>query len=64
MIMVTHAVLMSDPNNPTAPPVPAHQYGYNLEDVTERVQQATTNPGNVWFGWCAVVDPFPMDPTN
>lgn len=61
--MVRHAVLMYDVSNPTEPPVPAHQGGYNLEDVANRVQEAVSDPGNVWHGWCPVIDPFPL-PSN
>lgn len=62
--MVRHAVLMSDPADPAAPPVPASQAGYNLDDVINRVSEATADPGNVWFGWRPLVDPFPFTPSN
>jgi hypothetical protein len=62
--MVRHAVFMYDADRPDTDPVPASQSGYSLEDVINRVNETITDPGTVWYGWEAVVDPFPFVPAN
>jgi hypothetical protein len=62
--MVRHAVLMYDASDFEAPPVPVSQSGYNWEDVVNRVTEAVSDPGNLWFGWTPAVDPFPFEPSN
>jgi len=63
METVTHCALLLDPD--TGDIHPAHQTGYDLNDVIMRVESATApGSGNIFEGMIPIIDPFPVTLAN